>query len=69
MQCLRLIEVLVPDNFVEMLVYLKANEKIMPVYDARIDVNIYGGFVFTYNSQLDQVREAWEALTFPTNRW
>ena len=69
MQCLRLIEVLVPNNFIEMLVYLKANEKIMPVYDARIEVNIYGGFVFTYSSQLDQVRGAWEALTFTTTRW
>ena len=53
-----------PDNFVEMLVYLKANEKIMPVYYARIEMNVYGGFVFSYISQLDQVHGAWAGIDF-----
>ena len=62
MQCLRFIDVLVPDNFGEMLVYLKANEKIMPVYYARIQVNVYDGFVFTYSSQLDEMHGAWAGI-------
>ena len=53
-----------PDNFVEMLVYLKANEKVMPVYYARIEMNVYGGFVFTYSLQLDQVHGAWVGIDF-----
>ena len=53
-----------PDNFVEMLVYLKENEKIMPVYYARIELNVYGGFVFMYSSQLDQVHGAWVGIDF-----
>ena len=53
-----------PDNFVEMLVYLQANEKIMPVYYARIQVNVYGGFMFTHSSELDQVHGAWAGIDF-----
>ena len=53
-----------PDNFVEMPDYLKANEKIMLVYYARIEVNVCGGFVFMYSSQLDQVHEAWAGIDF-----
>ena len=52
------------DNFIEMLDYLKANEKIMPVYYARIEVNVYGGFVFTYSLKLDQVHGAWAGIDF-----
>ena len=44
--------------------HLKANEKIMPVYYARIEVNVYGGFVFTYSSQLDQVHGARVGIDF-----
>ena len=53
-----------PDNFVEMPNYLKTNEKIMPIYYARIEVTVYGGFVFTYSSQLDQVHGAWAGIDF-----
>ena len=53
-----------PDNFVEMLVYLKAKEKMMPVYYTRIEVNVYGGFVFTYISQLDPVHGALAGIDF-----
>ena len=54
-ECLRLIDVLVYGNFEEMLDHLKADENIRPVYYARIEVNVYGGFVFTYTLHLDQV--------------
>ena len=33
-------------NFVEMLDYLKVDEKIRPIYYASFEVNVYGGFVF-----------------------
>ena len=55
------------DNFVEMLDYLKANEKIRLVYYARIEVNVSGWFVFTYTLQLDQVQGAWADFDFHNN--
>ena len=52
------------NNFVEMLDYLKSNEKIRPIYYARIEVNVYGGFLFMYSSQLDQAHGAWAGIDF-----
>ena len=52
------------DNIVEMLDYLKANEKIWSVYYTRIEVSVYGGFVFTYTLQLDQVHGEWADFNF-----
>ena len=47
------IDVLVCGNFIEMLDYLRADEKIRPAYYARFEVSVYGGFVFILH--LDQV--------------
>ena len=47
------IDVSVCGNFVEMLDYLRADEKIRPAYYARFEVNVCGGFVFILH--LDQV--------------
>ena len=35
-----------------------------PVYYTRIEVNVYGGFVFMYSLQLDQVLGAWVGIDF-----
>ena len=43
-------------NFVEMLNYLKVDEKIRPVYYASFEVNVYGGFVFILHLSLFEKR-------------
>ena len=57
------IDVLVYGNFVEMLDYLKADEKIRPAYYARFEVSVYSGFVFILLLNLKWMG-AWVDLDF-----
>ena len=57
------IDVSVYGNFVEMLDYLKADEKIRPAYYARFEVSVYSGFVFILHLDLKWMG-AWVDLDF-----